>query len=67
VGKLIVKAARETEEGDAGTGWKIARRGLPDAKIDSAIQGTASAIFSTTAVLRAGSRLYVHEKVFDAW
>ena len=39
---------------------------FPDAAIDQAIQGTASAIFFNHGqCCCAGSRLYIHEKVFD--
>jgi phenylacetaldehyde dehydrogenase len=67
VGKLIVKAAagnlkRVTLE----LGGKSPVVVFPDAKIENAIQGTASAIFFNHGqCCCAGSRLYVHEKVFD--
>ena len=39
---------------------------FPDADIDAAIKGAASAIFLNSGqVCSAGSRLYVHERVFD--
>ncbi|WP_026155206.1 aldehyde dehydrogenase family protein [Paracoccus sp. N5] len=39
---------------------------FPDADIDAAIQGAANAIFLNSGqVCSAGSRLYVHERVFD--
>jgi phenylacetaldehyde dehydrogenase len=67
VGKLIVKAAAgNLKKVTLELGGKSPVLVFPDAKIDSAIQGTASAIFFNHGqCCCAGSRLYVHEKVFD--
>ncbi len=67
VGKLIVKAAAgNLKKVTLELGGKSPVVVFPDAKIDSAIQGTASAIFFNHGqCCCAGSRLYVHEKVFD--
>ena len=67
VGKLIVKAAAgNLKKVTLELGGKSPAVVFPDAKIDRAIQGTASAIFFNHGqCCCAGSRLYVHEKVFD--
>jgi phenylacetaldehyde dehydrogenase len=67
VGKLIVKAAAgNLKKVTLELGGKSPVLVFPDAKIDNAIQGTASAIFFNHGqCCCAGSRLYVHEKVFD--
>ncbi len=67
VGKLIVKAAAgNLKKVTLELGGKSPVLVFPDAKTDSAIQGTASAIFFNHGqCCCAGSRLYVHEKVFD--
>ena len=67
VGKLIVKAAAgNLKKVTLELGGKSPVLVFPDAKIDSAIQGTASAIFFNHGqCCCAGSRLYIHEKVFD--
>ena len=67
VGKLIVKAAAgNLKKVTLELGGKSPVLVFPDAKIENAIQGTASAIFFNHGqCCCAGSRLYVHEKVFD--
>jgi phenylacetaldehyde dehydrogenase len=67
VGKLIVKAAAgNLKKVTLELGGKSPVVVFPDARIDSVIQGTASAIFFNHGqCCCAGSRLYVHEKVFD--
>ncbi|MGB0051951.1 MAG: aldehyde dehydrogenase family protein, partial [Terracidiphilus sp.] len=67
VGKLIVKAAAgNLKKVTLELGGKSPAIVFPDAKIDHAIEGTASAIFFNHGqCCCAGSRLYVHEKVFD--
>jgi phenylacetaldehyde dehydrogenase len=67
VGKLILKAAAgNLKKVSLELGGKSPAIVFADAKIDSAIQGTASAIFFNHGqVCCAGSRLFVHEKVFD--
>jgi phenylacetaldehyde dehydrogenase len=67
VGKLIVQAATgNLKKVTLELGGKSPAIVFPDAKIEQAIQGTASAIFFNHGqCCCAGSRLYVHEKVFD--
>ncbi len=67
VGKLIVHAAAgNLKKVSLELGGKSPAIVFPDAKIDQAIQGTASAIFFNHGqCCCAGSRLYIHEKVFD--
>jgi len=67
VGKLIVKAAAgNLKKVSLELGGKSPVLVFPDAKIENAIQGSASAIFFNHGqCCCAGSRLYVHEKVFD--
>ena len=67
VGKLIVKAAAgNLKKVTLELGGKSPAIVFPDADIDQAISGTASAIFFNHGqCCCAGSRLYVHEKVFD--
>src|SRR5664280_40948 len=67
VGKLIVKAAAgNLKKVTLELGGKSPAIVFPDANIAQAIQGTASAIFFNHGqCCCAGSRLYVHEKVFD--
>lgn len=67
VGKLIVKAAAgNLKKVTLELGGKSPAIVFPDALIDKAIPGTASAIFANQGQnCCAGSRLYVHEKIFD--
>ncbi|MFZ0395354.1 MAG: aldehyde dehydrogenase family protein [Terracidiphilus sp.] len=67
VGKLIVQAATgNLKKVSLELGGKSPVIVFPDAEIDRAIEGTASAIFFNHGqCCCAGSRLYVHEKVFD--
>src|SRR5579871_5045864 len=67
VGKLIVQAAAgNLKKVTLELGGKSPAIVFPDAKIDQAIQGTSSAIFFNHGqCCCAGSRLYIHEKVFD--
>jgi len=67
VGKLIVKAAAgNLKKVSLELGGKSPAIVFPDANIDEAIAGTASAIFFNQGqCCCAGSRLYAHEKVFD--
>ena len=67
VGKLIVQAATgNLKKVTLELGGKSPAIVFPDAKIDHAVQGTASAIFFNHGqCCCAGSRLYIHEKVFD--
>jgi phenylacetaldehyde dehydrogenase len=67
VGKLIVKAAAgNLKKVTLELGGKSPAIVFPDAKIDQAVQGTSSAIFFNHGqCCCAGSRLYIHEKVFD--
>lgn len=67
VGKLIVKAAAgNLKKVTLELGGKSPAIVFPDANIDQAVSGTASAIFFNHGqCCCAGSRLYVHEKVFD--
>ena len=67
VGKLIVKAAAgNLKKVTLELGGKSPVLIFPDANIDQAIAGSASAIFFNHGqCCCAGSRLYAHEKVFD--
>ncbi len=67
VGKLIVQAATgNLKKVSLELGGKSPAIVFPDARIDEAIQGTSSAIFFNHGqCCCAGSRLYIHEKVFD--
>jgi phenylacetaldehyde dehydrogenase len=67
VGKLIVRAASgNLKKVTLELGGKSPAIVFPDANIDQAISGTSSAIFFNHGqCCCAGSRLYVHEKVFD--
>lgn len=67
VGKLIVKAATgNLKKVTLELGGKSPAIVFPDARIDNAIQGTASAIFFNHGqCCCAGSRLFVHEKIYD--
>jgi len=67
VGKLIVKAsAGNLKKVSLELGGKSPAIVFPDARIDQAIAGTASAIFFNHGqCCCAGSRLYIHEKIFD--
>jgi phenylacetaldehyde dehydrogenase len=67
VGKLIVQAATgNLKKVTLELGGKSPALVFPDARIDEAIRGTSSAIFFNHGqCCCAGSRLYVHEKVFD--
>jgi phenylacetaldehyde dehydrogenase len=67
VGKLIIKAAAgNLKKVSLELGGKSPAIVFPDADLDVAVRGTASAIFFNTGqCCTAGSRLYVHKKVFD--
>ena len=67
VGKLIVKAATgNLKKVTLELGGKSPAIVFPDADIDRAIAGTASAIFFNHGqCCCAGSRLYAHESVYD--
>jgi phenylacetaldehyde dehydrogenase len=67
VGKLIVKAAAgNLKKVTLELGGKSPAIVFPDADISKAVSGTASAIFFNHGqCCCAGSRLYIHEKVFD--
>jgi phenylacetaldehyde dehydrogenase len=67
VGKLIVKAAAgNLKKVTLELGGKSPAIVFPDADVNKAISGTASAIFFNHGqCCCAGSRLYIHEKVFD--
>jgi phenylacetaldehyde dehydrogenase len=67
VGKLIVQAAAgNLKKVTLELGGKSPAIVFPDADIKQAISGTASAIFFNHGqCCCAGSRLFVHEKVFD--
>src|SRR5579875_2649525 len=67
VGKLVVNAATgNLKRVSLELGGKSPAIVFADAKIDQAVSGTASAIFFNHGqCCCAGSRLYVHEKVFD--
>jgi phenylacetaldehyde dehydrogenase len=67
VGKLINKAATDSlKRVSLELGGKSPVIVLPDADLDTAIKGAAGAIFFNAGqVCAAGSRLYVHRKLFD--
>lgn len=67
VGKLINKSATDTlKRVSLELGGKSPVIVLPDADVDSVIRGAAMAIFFNSGqVCTAGSRLYVHSKIFD--
>lgn len=67
VGKLIVKAAAgNLKKVTLELGGKSPAIVFPDADLQRAISGTSSAIFFNHGqCCCAGSRLYIHEKVFD--
>jgi phenylacetaldehyde dehydrogenase len=67
VGKLIVKAATgNLKKVTLELGGKSPAIVLPDADIERAIAGTASAIFFNHGqCCCAGSRLFAHEKIYD--
>jgi phenylacetaldehyde dehydrogenase len=67
VGKLINKSATDTlKRVSLELGGKSPVIVLPDADVDMVIGGAAMAIFFNSGqVCTAGSRLYVHSKIFD--
>jgi phenylacetaldehyde dehydrogenase len=67
VGKLINKSATDTlKRVSLELGGKSPVIVLPDADVDAVIGGAAMAIFFNSGqVCTAGSRLYVHSKIFD--
>jgi phenylacetaldehyde dehydrogenase len=67
VGRLIVKAASgNLKKVTLELGGKSPAIVFPDADLDRAIAGTASAIFFNQGqCCCAGSRLFVHQKIFD--
>jgi phenylacetaldehyde dehydrogenase len=67
VGKLINTVATDTlKRVSLELGGKSPVIVLPDADVDAAIGGAAGAIFFNAGqVCAAGSRLYVHRKIFD--
>jgi phenylacetaldehyde dehydrogenase len=67
VGKSINKSATDTlKRVSLELGGKSPVIVLPDADIDNVIRGAAGAIFFNAGqVCAAGSRLYVHRKIFD--
>ena len=67
VGKLITKAsAGNLKKVTLELGGKSPAIVFPDADIDAAIQGVASGIFFNHGqTCCAGSRLFVHEKVYE--
>jgi len=67
VGKLMLEAARgNLKKLTLELGGKSPAIVLPDADLDLTIPGVANAIFFNSGqVCVAGSRLYVHEKIFD--
>ena len=67
VGKLIVKAAAgNLKRVSLELGGKSPQIVFPDARLDNAVAGTASAIFYNMGqCCTAGSRLFAHKKVFD--
>jgi phenylacetaldehyde dehydrogenase len=67
VGKLIVQAAAgNLKKVSLELGGKSPAIVFPDADMDVAIRGTASAIFFNMGqCCTAGSRLFVHKRVFD--
>ena len=67
VGKIINKSATDTmKRVSLELGGKSPMIVLPDADVGTAIGGAAMAIFFNSGqVCTAGSRLYVHSKIFD--
>jgi phenylacetaldehyde dehydrogenase len=67
VGKLINKAATDTlKRVSLELGGKSPVVVLPDADVNTVVGGAAGAIFFNAGqVCAAGSRLYVHRKIFD--
>jgi phenylacetaldehyde dehydrogenase len=67
VGKLINKSATDTlKRVSLELGGKSPVIVLPDADVDTVIRGAAGAIFFNAGqVCAAGSRLYVHRRIFD--
>ena len=67
VGKMINKAATDSlKRVSLELGGKSPVVVLPDADLDTVIRGAAGAIFFNAGqVCAAGSRLYVHRKLFD--
>jgi len=67
VGKMINKAATDSlKRVSLELGGKSPVIVLPDADVDTVIGGAAGAIFFNAGqVCAAGSRLYVHRKIFD--
>jgi phenylacetaldehyde dehydrogenase len=67
IGKLINQSATETiKRVSLELGGKSPVIVLPDADLDTVIGGAAQAIFFNSGqVCTAGSRLYVHRKIFD--
>jgi phenylacetaldehyde dehydrogenase len=67
VGKLINKTATDTlKRVSLELGGKSPVIVLPDANVDAVVGGAAGAIFFNAGqVCAAGSRLYVHRKIFD--
>jgi phenylacetaldehyde dehydrogenase len=67
VGKLVVAAATSNlKKVTIELGGKSPAIVLPDADLELAIPGVANAIFFNSGqVCVAGSRLYVHERIFD--
>jgi len=67
VGKLVVRsAANDLKRVSLELGGKSPMFVFPDADLDIAVPGTASSIFFHQGqVCTAGSRLYVHEKIYD--
>jgi phenylacetaldehyde dehydrogenase len=67
VGKTINKAATDTlKRVSLELGGKSPVIVLPDADVDTAVGGASGAIFFNAGqVCAAGSRLYVHRKIFD--
>jgi phenylacetaldehyde dehydrogenase len=67
VGKLINKAATDTlKRVSLELGGKSPVVVLPDADVNAVVGGAAGAIFFNAGqVCAAGSRLYVHRKIFD--
>ena len=68
VGKIINKSATDTlKRVSLELGGKSPMIVLPDAEIGAAIGGAAMAIFFNSGqVCTAGSRLYVHSKIFES-
>lgn len=67
VGKLIAKAAADNvTRVSLELGGKSPMIVLPDANVDATVQGLCmGSFFNSGQVCTAGSRLYVHEKVYD--